>query len=197
MSFDRSEPHRACASRCLRAQGGRRQGLRLLARAASASVVWDARTLDRWLADPDQLIPGQRMGYSVPEAADRADLIAYLRRRKKRLTRNHAVGIGAILNRIRGLRPGDLVAARVRRITQPNSNAARVWCFGFGAWRRAGVLGDGARARGRRGVRARARLKRCWRRYNTAGATPGAGAGIRRNYFRCLLTSLVISNIDT
>jgi cytochrome c len=45
----------------------------------SASVVWDARTLDRWLADPDKLIPGQRMGYSVPEAADRADLIAYLR----------------------------------------------------------------------------------------------------------------------
>jgi cytochrome c len=44
-----------------------------------ASVVWDARTLDLWLADPERLIPGQRMGYSVSEAADRADLIAYLR----------------------------------------------------------------------------------------------------------------------
>jgi cytochrome c len=44
-----------------------------------ASVVWDARTLDLWLADPERLIPGQRMGYSVSEAADRADLITYLR----------------------------------------------------------------------------------------------------------------------
>jgi cytochrome c len=44
-----------------------------------AAVVWDARTLDRWLADPEKLIPGQRMGYSVPEAADRADLVEYLR----------------------------------------------------------------------------------------------------------------------
>jgi cytochrome c len=45
----------------------------------NSAVVWDARTLDRWLADPEQLIPGQRMGYSVPEAADRADLVEYLR----------------------------------------------------------------------------------------------------------------------
>ena len=41
-------------------------------------IVWDAKTLDAWLADPERLIPGQRMNYSVPEAADRAALIAYL-----------------------------------------------------------------------------------------------------------------------
>ena len=45
----------------------------------AAAVVWDARSLERWLADPEKLIPGQRMGYSVPEAADRADLVEYLR----------------------------------------------------------------------------------------------------------------------
>lgn len=28
-----------------------------------AGIVWDARTLDRWLADPEALVPGQRMGY--------------------------------------------------------------------------------------------------------------------------------------
>ena len=47
-------------------------------------VVWDARTLDRWLAGPEQLIPGQRMNYSVAEPADRADLIAYLRDQSRR-----------------------------------------------------------------------------------------------------------------
>jgi len=46
---------------------------------ANAHIVWDANLLDRWLADPEQLVPGQRMNYSVPEVADRADLIAYLR----------------------------------------------------------------------------------------------------------------------
>ena len=42
--------------------------------------VWDAATLDKWLTDPEKLLPGQRMGYSVPEAQDRADLIEYLKK---------------------------------------------------------------------------------------------------------------------
>ena len=46
----------------------------------ASSTVWSAKTLDVWLADPERLIPGQRMNYSVPQAADRADLIAYLTR---------------------------------------------------------------------------------------------------------------------
>jgi len=37
-----------------------------------------AATLDRWLTDPEQTIPGQRMGYSAPEPRDRAYLIAWL-----------------------------------------------------------------------------------------------------------------------
>jgi cytochrome c len=45
-----------------------------------SSVVWDERTLDRWLEDPERLIPGQKMGYQVAQREDRADLIAYLRR---------------------------------------------------------------------------------------------------------------------
>jgi cytochrome c len=43
-----------------------------------AGVVWDAQTLDRWLADPEALLPGQRMGYRLTDAAERADVIAYL-----------------------------------------------------------------------------------------------------------------------
>ena len=44
----------------------------------AASMVWTATTLDRWLADPEKLIPGQKMGFSVASAQDRADLISYL-----------------------------------------------------------------------------------------------------------------------
>jgi cytochrome c2 len=33
-----------------------------------------------WLANPERTIAGQRMGYRVTDATDRADLIAYLRK---------------------------------------------------------------------------------------------------------------------
>ena len=45
-----------------------------------AGFVWDANTLDKWLTDPEKLVPGQGMGYSAPEAQDRADLIEYLKK---------------------------------------------------------------------------------------------------------------------
>lgn len=44
----------------------------------ASGVVWDEKTLDQWLTNPEKLIPGQKMGYMVPSAQDRADLIAYL-----------------------------------------------------------------------------------------------------------------------
>jgi cytochrome c len=47
-----------------------------------SKTVWNERTLERWLANPEALIPGQKMGFSVPEARDRADLIEYLRSAK-------------------------------------------------------------------------------------------------------------------
>lgn len=45
----------------------------------AADIVWNERTLDAWLADPQALIPGQKMGYSLQSAAERADIIAWLR----------------------------------------------------------------------------------------------------------------------
>ena len=48
---------------------------------AEAGLVWNAATLDRYLSDPEELVPGTRM--SVPpmrDAKERADLIAYLAR---------------------------------------------------------------------------------------------------------------------
>lgn len=47
---------------------------------AGATIPWTEQNLDAWLRSPEALIPGQRMGYSVPERADREDIIAYLRR---------------------------------------------------------------------------------------------------------------------
>jgi cytochrome c len=49
-----------------------------------SKIVWDEQTLARWLTDPEKLIPGQKMGYQVSEAADRADIVAYLKRESQR-----------------------------------------------------------------------------------------------------------------
>jgi cytochrome c len=45
----------------------------------ASNTVWDEKTLDQWLANPETFIPGQKMGLSVPSANDRADIIAYLK----------------------------------------------------------------------------------------------------------------------
>ena len=44
-----------------------------------SKVIWNEKTLNKWLENPEQFIPGQKMGYSVPDAKDRKDLIAYLK----------------------------------------------------------------------------------------------------------------------
>ena len=44
-----------------------------------SGITWTAETLDTFLADPQKAIPNNRMPYAgMPDAADRADLIAYL-----------------------------------------------------------------------------------------------------------------------
>ncbi len=46
----------------------------------ASGIVWDARSLDRFLAAPMQAVPGTFMGYAgVTDAGERADLIAWLR----------------------------------------------------------------------------------------------------------------------
>jgi cytochrome c len=42
-------------------------------------IVWSDATLERWLTDPQALIPGQRMNFRLGDAQQRADVIAYLR----------------------------------------------------------------------------------------------------------------------
>jgi cytochrome c len=44
-----------------------------------SDVVWDAATLDRYIADPQEFIPGNRMAFAgIAEKGERDDLIAFL-----------------------------------------------------------------------------------------------------------------------
>ena len=44
----------------------------------AATVVWSEESLDKWLADPEKFLPGQRMGVNITDANERANLVAYL-----------------------------------------------------------------------------------------------------------------------
>jgi cytochrome c len=46
----------------------------------AATFTWNDKLLDKWLTNPEKLVPGQKMGFKVASARDRADLIAYLNR---------------------------------------------------------------------------------------------------------------------
>lgn len=44
-----------------------------------SGITWTPQSLDAYIADPQQAVPANRMPYAgMPEARDRADLIAYL-----------------------------------------------------------------------------------------------------------------------
>jgi cytochrome c len=46
-----------------------------------SNITWSAQTLDEYLADPQKMVPANRMPYAgLPKAADRADLIEYLQK---------------------------------------------------------------------------------------------------------------------
>jgi cytochrome c len=44
-----------------------------------SNVVWNETTLDQWLTNPQALVPGTKMMFSVGSAQDRADVIAFLK----------------------------------------------------------------------------------------------------------------------
>jgi cytochrome c len=46
-----------------------------------SGITWTAETLDTFIADPQKVVPANRMPYAgMPDAVDRADLIAYLKK---------------------------------------------------------------------------------------------------------------------
>lgn len=49
----------------------------------ASNIIWDADSLDQWLADPDKIVPNSDMVFRVPKARERTDVIAYLQQLSK------------------------------------------------------------------------------------------------------------------
>ena len=50
-------------------------------RERTSGLTWTPQVLDTFIADPQKEVPGNRMPFAgMPDAADRADLIAYLQK---------------------------------------------------------------------------------------------------------------------
>ena len=47
----------------------------------AAHITWDTASLDKWLADPEKLVPDSDMAFQLVRAEERIDIIAYLKER--------------------------------------------------------------------------------------------------------------------
>lgn len=52
------------------------------ARLRGSGIVWTPANLDRWLTNPQAMVPGAKMYFSIARPRDRADIIAYLAQQK-------------------------------------------------------------------------------------------------------------------
>ncbi len=51
-----------------------------MAAQGARGIIWDEATLDRYIADPQSLVPGTTMNFvGIDDPGERADLIAYLK----------------------------------------------------------------------------------------------------------------------
>ena len=46
---------------------------------AKSGITWDEKSLDKWITDPDKLVPGNDMTFGLQSASERADIIAFLK----------------------------------------------------------------------------------------------------------------------
>lgn len=61
-------------------RAGEVDGFRYSPALKRSGLTWSEKTLDAFIADPQAVVPGNRMPYSgMPDAAERAALIRYLR----------------------------------------------------------------------------------------------------------------------
>jgi cytochrome c len=45
----------------------------------NSGITWNDVTLEKWLTDPDMVVPDNKMDFHVPKAQERSDLIAYFK----------------------------------------------------------------------------------------------------------------------
>jgi len=45
----------------------------------NSGMTWNDATLEKWLSDPDTLVPNNKMDFHVPKPQERSDLIAYFK----------------------------------------------------------------------------------------------------------------------
>ena len=78
----------------------------------TAGIVWDEKSLDSWLTNPQRFIPGQRMNFRVRKAQDRTDIIAFLRCSSRKPARD-AAATGCAKNRLSAKPPAQDLAAAI------------------------------------------------------------------------------------
>ncbi|MGY3236478.1 cytochrome c [Bradyrhizobium sp. USDA 4472] len=49
----------------------------------NSGIVWTEENLDRWLTGPQAMVPETKMFFDVPDAQDRADIIAFLKEKAR------------------------------------------------------------------------------------------------------------------
>jgi cytochrome c len=64
-------------------QAGVLEGFQYSTTLTESGIFWDDRTLDEFIANPSQRVPGTFMAVGVPDIKDRADLIEYLKTLKQ------------------------------------------------------------------------------------------------------------------
>ncbi len=76
LAYDRTGP-RHCG--LLGRRAGSVKGFAYSEAMKRSNIVWNEKTLDRFLANPLKAVPGTSMGYAgIADRKERADLIAYL-----------------------------------------------------------------------------------------------------------------------
>lgn len=58
---------------------GQAQGYAYSAALSRSGIVWNDQTLDQWLQGPQKLVRGSKMFFTVPDPAERAAIIAFLK----------------------------------------------------------------------------------------------------------------------
>jgi cytochrome c len=109
----------------------------------SANIVWDDKTLDQWISDPQHFMPGNQMTFAgIKDARQRADLLAYLKQATKKggsqTAQNNGMGSmggmmgGGQVPNLKKLDSADRVQAityckDTYRITTANGRTRKFW----------------------------------------------------------------------